>query len=57
MQFRDLWIHTGTACNLSCPFCHEGSSPGDSRLQAITAAQVLPVLRDAMLPSACAASS
>jgi organic radical activating enzyme len=43
-SFRDLWIHTGTACNLSCPFCHEGSSPGDSRLQALTAAEVLPVL-------------
>jgi molybdenum cofactor biosynthesis enzyme MoaA len=46
-EFRDLWIHTGTACNLSCPFCHEGSSPGDSRLQAICAAQVLPVLNAA----------
>ncbi|MFO1504666.1 MAG: radical SAM protein [Steroidobacteraceae bacterium] len=46
-EFQDLWIHTGTACNLSCPFCHEGSSPGDSRLQAISAAEVLPVLRAA----------
>ena len=46
-EFRDLWIHTGTACNLSCPFCHEGSSPGDTRLQAIGAADVLPVLREA----------
>lgn len=43
-EFRDLWIHTGTACNLSCPFCHEGSSPGDARLQAVSAAEVLPVL-------------
>jgi molybdenum cofactor biosynthesis enzyme MoaA len=43
-EFRDLWIHTGTACNLSCPFCHEGSSPADTRLQAISAAEVLPVL-------------
>lgn len=46
-EFHDLWIHTGTACNLSCPFCHEGSSPGDARLQAVTAAEVLPVLRAA----------
>ena len=46
-SFRDLWIHTGTACNLSCPFCHEGSSPGDSRLQALTAAEVLPLLTTA----------
>ena len=33
-QLRDLWIHTGTPCNLSCPFCHEGSKPADTRLQA-----------------------
>ena len=25
---RELWFHTGTACNLSCPFCLEGSKPG-----------------------------
>ncbi len=29
----ELWFHTGTACNLACPFCLEGSKPGDSRLQ------------------------
>ena len=46
-EFQDLWIHTGTACNLSCPFCHEGSSPGDTRLQAITASEVMPVLEAA----------
>ncbi|HMA10526.1 MAG TPA: radical SAM protein, partial [Steroidobacteraceae bacterium] len=43
-EFRDLWVHTGTACNLSCSFCHEGSSPGDTRLQAISTAEVMPVL-------------
>jgi organic radical activating enzyme len=42
--FQDFWIHTGTACNLSCPFCHEGSSPGDTRLQAISTAETLPLL-------------
>jgi molybdenum cofactor biosynthesis enzyme MoaA len=46
-EFQDLWIHTGTACNLSCPFCHEGSSPGDARLQAVTASEVMPILRAA----------
>jgi sulfatase maturation enzyme AslB (radical SAM superfamily) len=46
-QFRDLWIHTGTACNLSCPFCHEGSKPGDDRLQAITLAEVAPLMNEA----------
>ncbi len=29
----ELWLHTGTACNLACPFCLEGSKPGDNRLQ------------------------
>lgn len=30
---EELWFHTGTACNLACPFCLEGSKPGDDRLQ------------------------
>jgi len=46
-RFHDLWIHTGTACNLSCPFCHEGSKPGDDRLQAPTLAELAPLLREA----------
>ncbi len=46
-SFRELWIHTGTACNLSCPFCHEGSRPGDVRLQAPTLAELRPLLSDA----------
>ena len=41
---RELWIHTGTACNLSCPFCHEGSQPGDRRLEALTLAELQPHL-------------
>jgi sulfatase maturation enzyme AslB (radical SAM superfamily) len=32
---RELWLHTGTACNLSCPFCHEASAPGDARIGAL----------------------
>lgn len=32
----ELWFHTGTACNLACPFCLEGSKPGDGRLERIT---------------------
>jgi organic radical activating enzyme len=35
-QLRELWVHTGTACNLSCPFCHEGSKPGDTRIGSPT---------------------
>jgi uncharacterized Fe-S cluster-containing radical SAM superfamily protein len=45
--FRELWIHTGTACNLSCPFCHEGSRPSDTRLEAVTLAEVAPLLDEA----------
>lgn len=45
--FRELWIHTGTACNLSCPFCHEGSKPGDTRIEAPTLAELAPLLTEA----------
>ena len=30
----ELWIHTGTHCNLNCSFCLEGAGPNDQRLQA-----------------------
>jgi pyruvate-formate lyase-activating enzyme len=46
-RLRELWIHTGTACNLSCPFCHEGSKPGDSRIAAPALAQLAPLLDEA----------
>ena len=44
---RELWFHTGTACNLACPFCLEGSKPGDNRLQRITLADAKPLLDEA----------
>lgn len=44
---RELWFHTGTACNLACPFCLEGSGPGDDRLQRITLADAKPLLDEA----------
>ncbi len=47
-HFRELWIHTGTACNLSCPFCHEGSKPGDTRLEAPTLAELSPLMSEAV---------
>lgn len=47
LQLRQLWIHTGTACNLSCPFCHEGSKPGDGRIGAPTLAQLAPLMDEA----------
>jgi pyruvate-formate lyase-activating enzyme len=41
---RELWVHTGTACNLSCPFCHEGSTPGDTRIAAPGFEELRPLL-------------
>lgn len=45
---RELWFHTGTACNLKCPFCLEGSKPGDDRLQLMTLADVKPFIDEAV---------
>ncbi|MFE8070976.1 radical SAM protein [Marinobacteraceae bacterium S3BR75-40.1] len=45
---KELWIHTGTACNLACPFCLEGSRPGDDRLNAMRLADVQPRLDEAV---------
>lgn len=47
-QLRELWIHTGTACNLSCPFCLEGSHPGDGRIPGMKLEDVRSYLHDAM---------
>ena len=43
-RFRELWVHTGTACNLSCAFCHEASAPADTRLPAPTFDELAPQL-------------
>jgi molybdenum cofactor biosynthesis enzyme MoaA len=43
----ELWFHTGTACNLECPFCLEGSRPGDDRLERIRLADVEPFIEEA----------
>ena len=45
---RELWFHTGTACNLACDFCLEGSKPGDTRLGIVKLADVEPYLEDAL---------
>lgn len=47
-QLRELWFHTGTACNLSCPFCLENSKPGDDRLQLLTLADIKPFIDEAI---------
>jgi len=44
----ELWFNTGTICNLACPFCLEGSGPGDNRLGAITLAEAKPFIEDAV---------
>jgi len=44
----ELWFHTGTACNLACPFCLEGSKPGDNRLERITLADIQPFIEEAV---------
>jgi MoaA/NifB/PqqE/SkfB family radical SAM enzyme len=44
----ELWFHTGTACNLACPFCLEGSSPGDNRLNRITLSDVEALMHEAV---------
>ncbi|HYM34071.1 MAG TPA: radical SAM protein [Steroidobacteraceae bacterium] len=46
-SLRELWVHTGTACNLECPFCLEDSKPGDTRLQRVMLADLKPHLDDA----------
>lgn len=46
-SFSELWIHTGTACNLECPFCLEGSRPGDTRLERIKLNEIRPYLDQA----------
>jgi len=47
-QLRELWIHTGTACNLACPFCLEGSHPGDTRIAAMKLADLEPFIHEAV---------
>lgn len=44
----ELWFHTGTACNLACPFCLEGSEPGDTRLDRMSLNDVKPLMQEAV---------
>jgi sulfatase maturation enzyme AslB (radical SAM superfamily) len=46
-RLREVWFHTGTACNLACPFCLEGSSPADDRLDLMRLADVQPLVDEA----------
>ncbi|WP_166253186.1 radical SAM protein [Marinobacter salicampi] len=47
-RLQELWIHTGTACNLACPFCLEGSHPGDGRIPGMKLSDVKPFIHEAL---------
>lgn len=47
-RLRELWFHTGTACNLACDFCLEGSKPGDTRLGLVKLHDVEPYIAEAL---------
>ncbi|MBL4767491.1 MAG: radical SAM protein [Rhodobacteraceae bacterium] len=47
-HLRELWFHTGTACNLACDFCLEGSKPGDTRLDLVKFDDVAPYIWEAL---------
>ncbi|BBM87187.1 radical SAM protein [Candidatus Uabimicrobium amorphum] len=47
-KLQELWFHTGTICNLRCPFCLEGSKPGDNRINKLTFADAKPYMEEAL---------
>lgn len=47
-RLTELWFHTGTICNLRCPFCLEGSKPGDDRIQPILFEDAQPFIEEAL---------
>ncbi len=44
----ELWFHTGTSCNLRCPFCLEDSKPGDDRIEFLTLADAKTYIDEAV---------
>lgn len=47
-QLEEVWFHTGTACNLSCPSCLEGSRPGDDRIGLLRYIEARPFIDEAL---------
>lgn len=45
-QLTELWFHTGTTCNLRCPFCLEGSKPGDNRINPMSLQDAQPFMEE-----------
>ena len=48
VSLKELWFHTGTNCNLRCPFCLEGSKPGDNRISFLTFEDVKPLIQESL---------
>ncbi len=47
-KLKELWVHTGTNCNLSCSFCLEGSYPGNHRLSEPCLEELKPFFEEAI---------
>jgi len=47
-RLTEVWFHTGTICNLRCPFCLEGSKPGDNRIEPLTLEDARPFIDEAV---------
>jgi len=47
-KLTELWFHTGTTCNLRCPFCLEGSKPGDNRINPLNFDDAKPFIDEAV---------
>lgn len=48
LGLKQLWLHTGTNCNLCCSSCFERSSPSNQRLEAINLGDVESFLQEAV---------
>lgn len=44
ISLKQLWINTGSICNLNCPNCFEESGPKSKRIQTITLDDLRPYL-------------
>ena len=47
-RLEEVWFHTGSACNLSCPSCLEGSRPGDDRVGLLRFDEARPFIDEAL---------
>ncbi len=47
-ELHELWIHTGTICNLACPFCFEGASAHSKRIITTSLADIKHLIDEAL---------